>query len=670
MAVFLGSLLSPFAQEHRECAMRSILALTAAGLLTAALMVIPAGVALAGTAPAISPATDPTAWVGSANSDSAPVITPVNTAAGTPITVGCPYSGGCLTYAVAVSPNGGMAYALVASVDQPAPSQGTVYPVNLSTDAVGTGLTVGQIGPYTSTIAITPDGSTAYVTNSAGDTVVPVNLGTWKAGPAITVGSDPSSIAFSPDGGTAYVTNSGGDTITPIKVSTNTAQTPITVGSGPDAIAIAPDGTTAYVANENDSTVSPVSLTTGTAGPPIALPAGSYPDAITIIPNGATVYVANQFGADPGSVSPISTATNTAGPPITLPSGWWGYADPYALAASPNGSAVYAVDWGNGQTDPISTATGTVGTPVVTGQEPSDLAFSPGWQLQATVPSASSGTGPALCALNGTLYAAFTTASGGIDYAVQTASGWSAPQPVTGAATSWAPALADNNGHLQAYWTNSSTNQIQYATLGASGWSAPATVSGSWGAAGTNAGPAVAVNGAQILVAWKGTSSGDLWYATSTGSGWNAQVNTGQATSYAPAVAPLPSAAVPFAFAWTTASGSIDVGTLTISGFGADGTVPSAGTSAAPALALAGSGNAGTLYLAWKGRTNNEIGYEAVYDLPDAALTPAYWTAQEFEPQASTLNTPALAASGYVLYAGWTGRTTSELFYAGTENPY
>jgi hypothetical protein len=45
-------------------------------------------------------------------------------------------------------------------------------------------------------------------------------------------------------------------------------------------------------------------------------------------------------------------------------------------------------------------------------------------------------------------------------------------------------------------------------------------------------------------------------------------------------------------------------------------------------------------------------------------------SSQELEPQAQTLQKPALRVNGYNLYAGWTDKSTDDLFYASAENPY
>jgi hypothetical protein len=73
--------------------------------------------------------------------------------------------------------------------------------------------------------------------------------------------------------------------------------------------------------------------------------------------------------------------------------------------------------------------------------------------------------------------------------------------------------------------------------------------------------------------------------------------------------------------------------------------------------------------VARKGLTNDQVGCESVYNVAENGLS-SNWSTQEFEPQAKTLQKPALAVNGNVLSAGWTGETTSNLYYASAENPY
>ena len=73
---------------------------------------------------------------------------------------------------------------------------------------------------------------------------------------------------------TVYVVNYGSDSVTPIPAATNKAGPPITVGSEPGPIAITPNGDTAYVVNQASASVTPINTATNKAGPPITVTVG------------------------------------------------------------------------------------------------------------------------------------------------------------------------------------------------------------------------------------------------------------------------------------------------------------------------------------------------------------------------------------------------------------
>ncbi len=217
--------------------------------------------------------------------------------------------------------------------------------------------------------AATPPAWTAYVVSSSTDAVIPVDTATDAAGAPIAVGSAPSAIAITPNATTAYVTDegttSGPGFVTPIDLSTNTAGTPIPVGSGPDTIAITPNGTTAYVGNYNDQTVTPINLWTNTAGTPI--PVGSAPTSITITPDGSTADVTQGYGAD---VIPISTATNTAGAGILNTN------DGFSSAITPDGSTLYTPNDSYNGVATLDTATDARGS-ISALDDPEGVAITP-----------------------------------------------------------------------------------------------------------------------------------------------------------------------------------------------------------------------------------------------------------------------------------------------------
>src|SRR5271166_6336666 len=160
---------------------------------------------------------------------------------------------------------------------------------------------------------------TAYVTNADPGSVTTISTATGTTGATITGGGlsdsgviNPVSIAITPDGKTAYVA--------PIDHATNTVETAITSGSYnqldyPSAIAITPDGKTAYVTNAIDpGSVTPINLATDTVGTVITGGGMDDPGGIVITPDGKTAYVASSDSdgccGNPSRVTPINLVTD------------------------------------------------------------------------------------------------------------------------------------------------------------------------------------------------------------------------------------------------------------------------------------------------------------------------------------------------------------------------
>ena len=95
----------------------------------------------------------------------------------------------------------------------------------------------------------------------------------WPRSP---VGNFPLGIAITPDGTQAYVANSNDSTVSMIATATNTvAGLPIPVGSNPQWVALNPDGTKVYVANTVSNTVSVIK--TANRAVVATIPVGSGP---------------------------------------------------------------------------------------------------------------------------------------------------------------------------------------------------------------------------------------------------------------------------------------------------------------------------------------------------------------------------------------------------------
>jgi YVTN family beta-propeller protein len=150
-------------------------------------------------------------------------------------------------------------------------------------------------------IAVSRDGKTAYAVSQPSTTVIavtPIDLATLKAEKPISISTKPGptkgyygqplSIAIAPDGRTAYLADGLSSTVTPIDLATDTPGKPISINGkvGADAIAIAPNGAAAYVANQPSSTVTPIDLATSKPEKPIKIGGGwdSGFEAIVTVP--------------------------------------------------------------------------------------------------------------------------------------------------------------------------------------------------------------------------------------------------------------------------------------------------------------------------------------------------------------------------------------------------
>jgi DNA-binding beta-propeller fold protein YncE len=173
-------------------------------------------------------------------------VTPVNLATRA---VGTPIKAGEWPRAIAITPDGRTAYITTDYGND----SGTVTPINLATGLPGRPIDpVKDDAPMG--IAISPDGAAIYVTSYLpSDSTVPTQtlgsmtaIGAASGRPAmrISAGYNPEALAITPDGTTAYVVNDygfdGPSTVTPIQIATGTREKPISVGSGPVAIALTP----------------------------------------------------------------------------------------------------------------------------------------------------------------------------------------------------------------------------------------------------------------------------------------------------------------------------------------------------------------------------------------------------------------------------------------------
>jgi hyaluronoglucosaminidase len=218
-------------------------------------------------------------------------------------------------------------------------------------------------------VAVAPGGTggkgVALVANLDSNTVTPVDLGTWRAGSPIAVGSEPVAIAVSvaaSGAATAFVADYASNTVTPIDVATLLPGAAIAVGPGPQTIAATP--AEVLVGNFGNRTLTAINAVTLHAGGTIALPLN--PSGITLSASGATAYVCG--GA---TVVPIAVVGLTVGAPVALP----GVAQGIALSA--NGTTAWVTQQ-PGSLVPVTLTTGMVGHPIHVGGHPSAIVIGPG----------------------------------------------------------------------------------------------------------------------------------------------------------------------------------------------------------------------------------------------------------------------------------------------------
>lgn len=201
-----------------------------------------------------------------------------------------------------------------------------VWVVDTASNTVITKIAAGS-GPEA--IAITPDGKSAYVTtitcsaplcpntpppvasvaviDTASDSVTAtINIGTLPT--VQKPGALLSGVAISPDGTLAYVANGQGNQIWAINTASN--QVVATIHSavlGFVGVSISPDGSHLYAASiGNPSVVDVIDTKTNEVATTIALSGYDVPTGIAVTPDGSHAYVT----AETGHVWMIDTATN------------------------------------------------------------------------------------------------------------------------------------------------------------------------------------------------------------------------------------------------------------------------------------------------------------------------------------------------------------------------
>lgn len=211
-------------------------------------------------------------------------------------------------YDIAVTPDGSRAYVSLLPSRQ-------IKIIDTATNRVSGSIPFQQESP--SKVVFSADGTRAYVA------VLQGSVYTYNTATLQRIGAVPSNDVFplgmvlTPDGSLLYVTVSPLDSVKVIDTATNTLRTTVFLpaGTDPRGIAFSPAGDRAYVAGSRTNTVSVLSVPDNALL--ATIPVGASPNSIGVAGGRRRAYVTN-FGGD--SISVIDMNTNTAIATIPAPS--------------------------------------------------------------------------------------------------------------------------------------------------------------------------------------------------------------------------------------------------------------------------------------------------------------------------------------------------------------
>src|ERR1019366_6231699 len=183
-------------------------------------------------------------------------------------------------------------------------------------------------------VAVSPDGSTAWIVDAANNLVYPLSLATSTLGGAITVGAqgDPTAMVVTPNGAQVFVADYRSHQVSAINASTDSV-TNIAIGGTtgtPIALAVTPTSGHVYVADQANSQIDDITTSslTVTTTIPVAnladndgfIANGGDPNILAITPDGSKLYVFSYVG---GSVEDITVSgdSDVLADTIALPPG-------------------------------------------------------------------------------------------------------------------------------------------------------------------------------------------------------------------------------------------------------------------------------------------------------------------------------------------------------------
>jgi YVTN family beta-propeller protein len=215
---------------------------------------------------------------------------------------------------IAISPTGKFAY-VADFIDA------KVEVINTETMSVaGQPIEVGE-GPMG--IEFTP-GGLAYVVDKKGKKVSAIETASKKVTeiPLGKESGEPRGIAISPDGTEAYVVGLTTGPISVIDTATNKVTGEIEVEGEPQEVAFAANGKTVYVTENEPQQIQTINVETGkVAGSPIALP-GVFPTGIALTPDQSPIAAFTPPSVTVGIPAPFDGSASTDADGSILSYGW------------------------------------------------------------------------------------------------------------------------------------------------------------------------------------------------------------------------------------------------------------------------------------------------------------------------------------------------------------
>ncbi len=321
---------------------------------------------------------------------------------------------------------------------------------------------------YTDALAVSPNGEYIYAVASETDSgstgpgylsVFDIPTGAQVA--AFSLGSLPDAIALSSNGSYAYITNSGSNTVDVVDTSTNAVADTIDVGSGPDGVAMSPNGSYAYVTSEYSfRTMSIIDTATNTVVAQVyAHPVGIDPQSVAVSSSTGDAYIPNEdsanvsvvsFGLDSGALASISSPGSFGSLTMPTQSGPLSVSDasPSTITATVDGSGSGSLPsalWG----DATGTGDGWQGTIAA-----SNFIYTGKWSPLSGAPALSTNTsGKYTGTADGDAYTVKTTSVSGstIGFSYISSNGATG----TGTATAGTAASVGSNGLTITFSTSS-----------------------------------------------------------------------------------------------------------------------------------------------------------------------------------------------------------------------